>query len=87
MPLFDAYAEPVRAENMENPRFAPILSDIDKLPEEMFLIIAGIDILAHEQLIFVERVKRDIANRSQEGKKKVEGKVYDKGFHGWLECE
>jgi acetyl esterase/lipase len=86
MPLFDAYAQPARAENMDNPRYAPVLSDIDMLPDKMLLIVAGIDILAHEQLTFVERVKKDITDRGQDGKKRIECKVYDKGFHGWLEC-
>jgi hypothetical protein len=86
MPLFDAYARPARAENMENPRFAPILADINKLPNDMLLIIPGIDILAHEQLVFVERVKKDIADRGEDGRRIV-GKLYDKGFHGWLERE
>jgi hypothetical protein len=87
MPLFDAYAQPARAENMDNPRFAPILSGIDQLPVDMLLIIAGIDILAHEQLTFLERIKRDVADRGEDGKRRIKGKVYDKGFHGWLECE
>jgi hypothetical protein len=51
----------------------------------MLLIIAGIDILLHEQLMFVERVKRDLAERGQDGKRRVEGKVFENGFHGWLE--
>lgn len=86
MPLFDAYAEPARAKNLANPRFAPILSDISKLPNDMLLIIAGIDILAHEQLTFVERVKKDIEEKGEDGRR-IEAKMYDKGFHGWLECE
>lgn len=85
MPLFDAYARPARAKNMENPRFAPILSDISALPEDMLLIIAGIDILAHEQLTFVERVKKDIVHKGEERNRRIEAKVYDEGFHGWLE--
>jgi acetyl esterase/lipase len=86
MPLFDAYARPARTGNLENPRFAPILSNINKLPNDILLIIAGIDILAHEQLTFVERVKKDIADRGEIAKR-IEGKLYDKGFHGWLERE
>lgn len=86
MPLFDAYARPARANNMANPRFAPILSDVERLPNDMLLIIAGIDILAHEQLIFVDRIRKDIDERDKGGRRRVEAKVYDKGFHGWLEC-
>lgn len=52
----------------------------------MLLIIAGIDILAHEQLIFVDRIRKDIDERDKGGRRRVEAKVYDKGFHGWLEC-
>lgn len=85
MPLFDAYAQPARTKNMASPRFAPTLSDISKLPNDMLLIIAGIDILALEQLTFVERVKKDIEARG-ENERRIEANVYDKGFHGCLEC-
>ena len=85
MPLFDAYASPARAANMSNPRFAPIIADVDQLPENMLLIVAAIDILLHEQLIFVERVKKDLADRASS--RVVEAKVFENGFHGWLECK
>ena len=48
---------------MENPRLSPIVADIDTLPENMLLIIPAIDILLHEQLTFVERVKKDLLDR------------------------
>ncbi|QDS71719.1 hypothetical protein FKW77_008620 [Venturia effusa] len=84
MPLFDAYAQPVRAKNIANPRLSPILSNVTKLPNDMLLVIAGIDILAHEQLTFVERLKKDLEERGEQGRR-IEAKVYDEGFHGWLE--
>jgi hypothetical protein len=88
LPLFDSYPSAARAENMDNPRLSPIVSHIDKLPQDMFLVIAGIDILLHEQLTFVERVKRDFERKGiSEAERRIVGKVYDKGFHGWLERE
>lgn len=87
-PLFDSYPAAARAANMENPRLSPIVAHIDKLPQDMLLIIAGIDILLHEQLTFVERVKADLEKAGiDEAERKIAWKVYEEGFHGWLERE
>ncbi|KAF2422434.1 alpha/beta-hydrolase [Tothia fuscella] len=85
LPLFDSYASSARETNMSNPRLSPILLTIDRLPEDMLLIIAGIDILLHEQLTFIERVKKDYEEAGVSGERTIEGKVFEKGFHGWLE--
>lgn len=87
LPLFDSYAGPVRAKNMTNPRMSPILADVEKLPERMLLIVPALDILVHEQLSFVERVKKEI---NENGLDESEGRsceaLYLEGaFHGWLE--
>lgn len=87
LPLFDAYAGPVRAETLEDLRLNPILKDIDDIPKNVLLICAGIDILLHEQLTFMERIREDAKSRNVDQDRKFESMVFDKGFHGWLERE
>jgi hypothetical protein len=74
---------------MKNSRLSPIIAELDTLPKDILLVIAAIDILAHEQLTFIERVKGEIEERGGEEKtgRKIVGKVFEKGFHGWLERE
>ncbi|KAK3380905.1 alpha/beta hydrolase fold-domain-containing protein [Podospora didyma] len=85
-PLLDAYPAPVRGANMDNPRMSPILASIDRLPENMFVFVAGVDILVHEQTAFVERVKADLAKEPGQtaSGRKVEMGFDEKGFHGYL---
>jgi acetyl esterase/lipase len=85
-PLFDSYAQPARAENLENPRLNPIIVDKAVLPPDMFFVAAGIDILLHEQLRFVQRIKDELESEGNTGKR-IEVLVEEKGFHGWLECK
>lgn len=88
LPLFDLYPRLVRARESTNPRFAPIVAEVETLPGRMLLIVPGIDILVHEQLTFVERVRGEIEGSERlKGKKSINGSVYDKGFHGWVECK
>lgn len=86
LPLYDAYAGPDRKANLTNPRLNPIVADKEMLPKDMFFVIAGIDILAHEQLTFVERVKVELEKEGDQ-ERRIEAKVWDRGFHGWLECK
>jgi hypothetical protein len=74
---------------MSNPRLSPIVAELDTLPKDILFVIAAIDILAHEQLTFIERVKGEIEERGGENEtgRRVVSKVFDKGFHGWLERE
>jgi hypothetical protein len=51
----------------------------------MLFIVAGIDILMHEQLNFVERIRKE-AEAEGDTDRSAEARVWDKGFHGWLEC-
>ncbi|KAF2007706.1 alpha/beta-hydrolase [Amniculicola lignicola CBS 123094] len=95
IPLYDAYAGPIRAANMESVRLNPILGarDVGGLPREVFVAVAGIDILVDEQMRFVEGVRARIGeDEGEEGEgnesmgcKRIEGRVWEKGFHGWLE--
>lgn len=86
LPLFDAYAGPSRAENLANPRLNPIVADKATLPGEVLFVVAGIDILLHEQLTFVQRVEGELEKEGNTGQR-IEALVVEKGFHGWLECE
>ncbi|KAK0652640.1 Alpha/Beta hydrolase protein [Cercophora newfieldiana] len=84
VPLYDSYVESVRAENMENPRMSPILASVDQLPENLFVWVAAIDILVHEQTTFVEKVKQDLAKDPKYAGRRVEIEIDEKGFHGYL---
>ncbi|KAF2269158.1 alpha/beta-hydrolase [Lojkania enalia] len=84
VPLFDAYAGPARMQNLTNPRLNPIIADKNSLPRNVLLIVAGIDILMYEQLAFVERVRRECEEEG-DTERRVEAKVFEKGFHGWIE--
>ena len=85
MPLFDAYPSPVREQTMQDARLNPILKSIDDLPENILFIVAAIDIAAHEQLTFIERIKADAESSEGDKHRKFEAMVFEKGFHGWLE--
>jgi hypothetical protein len=71
---------------MTNPRLSPIVAELDTLPKDMLLVIAAIDILAHEQLTFVERVTKEIEERGGESVtgRRVVARVFEKGLHGWI---
>ncbi|GES56820.1 lipase/esterase family protein [Aspergillus terreus] len=58
-PLFDAYAGPKRAQEMQNPLLSPIVADIESLPPDMLFIIPTVDILLAEQTAFVKRLQED----------------------------
>ena len=85
MPLFDAYAGPVREQTKEDSRLNPILKDIVDLPEHVLLLCAGIDILLHEELTFIERICKDRDEAGNQSQRRFESIVFEKGFHGWLE--
>lgn len=51
----------------------------------MCFVIAGIDILLHEQSVFIERLEREIELEGE--KRRLQAKVYVEGFHGWLESK
>ena len=88
MPLFDAYAGPVRDSKKDDSRLNPILKDIESLPENILLIVPAIDILVHEQLTFIERIRRDLEGADGSHRhRKFEAILFEKGFHGWLECK
>ncbi|WYZ37095.1 hypothetical protein EsH8_II_000601 [Colletotrichum jinshuiense] len=83
-PLYDSYAAPTRARDPDDPRMSPCLAREEALPERMLLVVPAVDILVHEQLAFVERVKRE---REEKGKPAdtVEALYLEDAFHGWLE--
>jgi hypothetical protein len=87
LPLYDSYAGPVRQACMTDDRLHPILKPIEDLPRNILLIIPNIDILVHEELTFVERVKADLRAAGMEQDRDVEGVVFEEAFHGWFECE
>ena len=91
LPLFDAYAEPGRARNMENPRLHPTLASLHDLPADMLFIIPTIDFLMYEQLEMVERLQAEAAEENKrkmpsESKRRIERMVFEGQWHGWLEC-
>ena len=86
MPLFDSYAGPIREDNLENPRLSPILAPLDKLPENMLLIIATMDILLHEQSTFIQRVKEEASKDPKYAGRRYESLLMENQLHGWTEC-
>ena len=87
MPLFDAYAGPVRNSTKDDARLNPILMDINDLPNHVLFFVAGIDILTHEELAFIDRLQRDAQSETTAVNRKYDAIVFDRGFHGWLECK
>jgi hypothetical protein len=86
MLLADSYAGRVnRAEHISDAILHPILAPIEKLPRDMCFVIAGVDILLQEQLSFVQRLKSDLEMVQNPQERRLEAKVFEKGFHGWLE--
>lgn len=64
------------------------MAEVEHLPEHMLLIVPSIDILVHEQLTFVERIKTNLGNGSDAGteNRSCNALVLDGGaFHGFLE--
>ncbi|KAL8928628.1 MAG: hypothetical protein Q9172_000843 [Xanthocarpia lactea] len=91
LPLFDAYTEPGRVHNIENPRLHPTLASLHDLPASMLFIIPTIDFLMYEQLELVERLQSEAAEENKrkmpsESKRRIEKMVFEGQWHGWLEC-
>ncbi|GKT44472.1 lipase 2 [Colletotrichum spaethianum] len=74
-PLYDSYAAPSKAKDMDNPRMSPCLASEETLPENMLLVVAAIDILVQEQLMFVERVKKERKEKAPDIVVQVEKKM------------
>ncbi|PGH01085.1 hypothetical protein AJ80_09068 [Polytolypa hystricis UAMH7299] len=100
-PLFDAYVSRSRSHNLNNPLMNPILADIRSLPRNMLFVIAGMNILLHEQQTLMERLTNEAAilnsrmgsgDQSVDGgrdtdKYRIESMVFEGQLHGWLERE
>ena len=82
LPLYDAYPRLARQAHTSDARLSPVVMNVSKVPEDVLMVIAGINILVHEQETFVARVRRESMDRHLE--KRVE--VLKEGFHGWMEC-
>ncbi|KAF5525287.1 Lipase 2 [Colletotrichum aenigma] len=82
--LYDSYAAPAKAANWDNPRMSPYLASGETLPQRMLLVVAAIDITVHEQLTFVERVKKEREDKGKNGES-VEALYLENAFHGCLE--
>lgn len=86
-PLFDSYPASSRAENMNNPRLSPILADVERLPENILMVVPAVDILAHEQMTFIQRLREEGAKDAKGADRRFEMLYDEKGFHGYLEGE
>lgn len=85
LPLYDAYAGPVRERTMTDIKLNPILRELNELPQNVLLIVPGIDICVHEQLTFIERIRNEQEAKDPNEGRRFEAMVFEKGFHGWLE--
>jgi acetyl esterase/lipase len=86
-PLYDCYAAAARTEHMNDPRMSPFVASVDSLPENIWVGVAGIDILVHEQLTFLERVKAELDMDEKHKGRRAEVLYDEKGFHGYLNRE
>lgn len=84
MPMYDVYAGTNRAKHLNDARLHPTLMGKEDLPRKMLFVVAGIDILASEQMGMVERVRKEVED-SGEAERVVEMMFVEKGFHGFLE--
>jgi hypothetical protein len=84
-PLFDAYAGPARAKNLNNPRLSPIVASLDTLPMNMLFIIPTLDILLEEQLSMVKRLQDEASINPAHSKRRIESILFEKQIHGWAE--
>lgn len=85
LPLFDAYAGPARARNMDNPRLSPTLASLDSLPRNMLFIVPTLDILLEEQLSMVKRLQDEASTDPAHSKRRIECMTFEKQIHGWAE--
>jgi hypothetical protein len=87
LPLYDAYAGPAREHTKDDPRLNPILKPFEETPTNILFIIPLIDILVKEQLTLIERLKSEQDARGGASSRRFETIIFEKGFHGWLECK
>lgn len=104
LPLSDAYVARRRSgsgaalgllsrdddqKNLTDPRLHPALAELRTLPERMLFVIPTLDILLHEQLVFVERLRRELAesssSSSDDSRRAVESLIVEGQWHGWVE--
>ncbi|KAH7058815.1 putative lipase/esterase family protein [Macrophomina phaseolina] len=86
-PLLDTYCgrdRGVREASVGDARLHPILARVVDLPERMLFVVPTVDILVHEQLMFVERLRREIDERGEE-QRVVESLIVEGQMHGWVE--
>lgn len=83
LPLYDEYARLAKRKHLEDPRMSPILIEAGRVPGDVLMVVAGIDILVHEQEVFVERLRRE--SREMGLEKRVEVLKIEEAFHGWME--
>ena len=87
LPLYDAYAGPAREQTKDDSRLNPILKPFDETPANILFIIPFIDILVKEQLTMIDRLKSEQEARGEDSSRRFETIIFEKGFHGWLECK
>lgn len=72
---------------MNDPSLNPILKPLGDMPENVLFIVPLIDIVVKEQLQFIERLNSELRNGDGNADRRFETMIFEKGFHGWLECE
>lgn len=85
LPLYDAYPRLARQKHMQDARLSPVVMDVSRVPDDVLMVIPGIDILVHEQETFVDRIRQESAERHLG--KRVEVMKIEEVFHGWMECQ
>jgi hypothetical protein len=83
----DSYAVSGRINNFNDPRLSPYVAKVETLPTDILMLVPSIDILVHEQLTFVQRIKADAEKDPKQKDRKFEAIVLEGGFHGFFECK
>ncbi|KAF1848320.1 alpha/beta-hydrolase [Cucurbitaria berberidis CBS 394.84] len=84
MPMYDVYGGTNRTQHLRDPRLHSTLAKREVLPDNMLFVVAGIDILLHEQLVMAERLKKEMGNDG-DGHRQAHVLLIENGFHGFLE--
>ncbi|KAK4895105.1 hypothetical protein LTR27_006711 [Elasticomyces elasticus] len=79
-PLFDLYAGEAReGGHAEDARLSPILTDPEKLPDDILMIVPTMDILLDEQVAFAEKLLHCKGKR-------VGLMLFEGQLHGFIDC-
>jgi hypothetical protein len=87
LPLMDSYAAAGRVHHLNDPRLSPYVAKLETLPTDILMLVPTVDILVHEQLTFIERLKAESKTTQAHRGRRFEALLLEDGFHGVFECK